>query len=183
MIQGLWLHWEEWSHMITIKLPKGTTVFLEDADQDLTRYKWNHLEGYAYRQVGSRRDRSTILMHREVMERVLNRSLAIDEHVDHINGNRSDNRRSNLRTVTRSQNMMNRGRTRLNPIGFKGVRKKPDLLLRPYTSVITLDSKRFFIGYFSSPEEAAWMYDQWANALHSEYARLNFDYVEVEAQI
>ncbi|WP_100503976.1 HNH endonuclease [Mycobacteroides abscessus] len=169
--------------MITFATPKGTTILLDDVDRDLIQYKWNNMEGYAYRQVGSRKGRTTILMHREIAARSLGRALVRGEHIDHINGNRSDNRRRNLRVATRSENMRNRPHTRVNHLALKGVRLRHDLTSRPYLSMITLSDQRFYIGYFSSPEEAAWMYDQWAIHLHGEYARLNFEYVEVEAQL
>lgn len=41
--------------------------------------------------------------------------------IDHINGDRADNRWANLRLVTRTQNNLNRGLSRANRSGFKGV--------------------------------------------------------------
>ena len=59
--------------------------------------------------------RDTIMMHRYILS-------ADDEHeVDHINGNSLDNRRCNLRIVTRSENMANRAIFRNNTSGYKGV--------------------------------------------------------------
>lgn len=43
------------------------------------------------------------------------------EHIDHINGNPSDNRFCNLREATRSQNMHNQGVCSNNTSGYKGV--------------------------------------------------------------
>jgi len=40
---------------------------------------------------------------------------------DHINQNKLDNRRSNLRACTKSQNMMNQGLTKANTSGYKGI--------------------------------------------------------------
>jgi hypothetical protein len=39
-----------------------------------------------------------------------------------------------------------------------------------------VDGNRIFICSTKDPKEAAWMYDQWALALHGEFALLNFEY-------
>ena len=55
-------------------------------------------------------------MHRAIMQP------AKGMDVDHINGNRLDNRRSNLRVVTRSQNLTNRkGAMPKSKTGIRGV--------------------------------------------------------------
>jgi len=45
----------------------------------------------------------------------------IPEELDHVNGDRSDNRISNLRKATHSQNLCNRSTQKNNTSGFKGV--------------------------------------------------------------
>ncbi len=44
-----------------------------------------------------------------------------DNHIDHINCDKHDNKISNLRLATRSQNLMNRGKTSRNTSGLKGI--------------------------------------------------------------
>lgn len=44
-----------------------------------------------------------------------------DEDLDHINGDRADNRIDNLREATRSENLCNRSMSPLNTSGHKGV--------------------------------------------------------------
>lgn len=48
------------------------------------------------------------------------------EEVDHINGQRDDNRLANLRSVTRSQNRMNSSLSRRSSTGVKGVKRRTD---------------------------------------------------------
>lgn len=89
--------------------------------------------------------------------------------LDHINGNRSDNRIENLRPVTREQNMGHRGRPRNNKSGFKGVHwVNRDQCWRA-------KCVRKFLGDFGSPEEAARAYDAYALKHYGEqFAVLNF---------
>lgn len=47
-----------------------------------------------------------------------------------------------------------------------------------YESSIRAHNTCFYIGSYKTPEEAAWMYDQWALCLHRDYAQLNFEYVK-----
>ena len=86
-------------------------------------------------------------------------------HLDHINGNKADNRIENLREATCSQNGGNRrpdkGRR------FKGVRRVPSGRF-----VATCNAK--YVGSFDSEEEAARAYDKRAAELFGEFANLNF---------
>ena len=85
--------------------------------------------------------------------------------VDHINGNRLDNRRSNLRVCTARENRRNACKRSDNTSGYKGViRVGRD---GSYRAVLA-------VGGFTSPEEAARVYDILAEAAYGEYARLNF---------
>ncbi len=82
-------------------------VLVDDDDlESLKQYNWfidNH--GYAWRNgrtVNGKRE-SNVKMHRQIM----GSTPGDGRDVDHINGNKLDNRRSNLRRVTRSENMQN----------------------------------------------------------------------------
>ncbi len=92
--------------------------------------------------------------------------------VDHINGDRTDNRRCNLRLCTNKENVRNARVASHNTTGYKGVsynkrRKK-------YESRITVDGRQLFLGYFINPIEAALAYDRAALRYLGEYARPNF---------
>jgi len=76
------------------------------------------------------------------------------EHIDHINGNRSDNRIINLRDVDRLCNAQNQRTTKREsklPLGVYFYKNKP---VRPYSASLRVDYKVKFLGYFDTPEEA-----------------------------
>ena len=92
--------------------------------------------------------------------------------VDHINQNKLDNRKSNLRLCSHSQNGINKYKQSNNSSGFKGVcfnkrRQK-------FMAFINKDKKRTYIGYFETAEEAGKAYDKKAKELFGEFACLNF---------
>jgi len=93
--------------------------------------------------------------------------------VDHINGNPLDNRKSNLRICTRSENMRNRGAQKNNTSGYKGVswhkhKKKWGCKINKH------NGKQIHVGYYKDKEEAARAYDKKAKEFHGEFAKLNF---------
>lgn len=92
--------------------------------------------------------------------------------VDHINRNGLDNRRSNLRIATHAENVNNQVRRSSNSSGFKGVYWKKEH--NAWLSQIRSGGRSWFLGYFSDPVLAAIAYDQAAQALHGEFARVNF---------
>ncbi len=74
-------------------------------------------------------------------------------HIDHINGNGRDNRISNLRDVTRSENMKNRRLSNINTSGFHGVHKAyPDRDV--WAAQIKSDGKHIHLGTFDTKAEA-----------------------------
>jgi hypothetical protein len=77
----------------------------------------------------------------------------IPECIDHINGNPSDNRLSNLREATASQNAMNCPRGRNNSTGIKGVYL--NRAIGRYGVSLMVGGKSQFLGYFASVEDAA----------------------------
>lgn len=96
--------------------------------------------------------------------------------VDHINGNRLDNRKKNLRICTQNQNTKNRVKSPRNKSGFKGVHffKSKYPLQKPWVAEIVVDRKRISLGYFKTKEEAARAYDIAAEKHFGEFAKFNF---------
>lgn len=93
--------------------------------------------------------------------------------VDHINGNGLDNRRCNIRISTNSQNQANRSAGVNNTIGFKGVRLAKGYKSKPWRADIKLNGKRKFLGYYSTPKEAAYAYNKASETIFGEFSRLN----------
>ena len=90
------------------------------------------------------------------------------EHIDHINGDKTDNRVENLREATNAENQRNRAAQRNNTSGFKGVSwNKRDSKWRAY---IQVDGKFRHLGNFATPEEAHAAYCKAAEELFGEIA-------------
>jgi hypothetical protein len=89
--------------------------------------------------------------------------------IDHRNGDRADNRWSNLREATRTQNNGNGKRPRNNSTGFKGVHFFKQT--GRYQAGITVDGRRQHLGYFSDPEDAHAAYLNAAEKYFGEFAR------------
>lgn len=91
--------------------------------------------------------------------------------VDHVNGDGLDNRRSNLRVASTSQNLMNRGRQANNhSSAYKGVTRTAS---GKWEAAIQVNGRRWRRN-FESEVEAARQYDEWAVVLHGGFAFLNF---------
>lgn len=93
------------------------------------------------------------------------------EFLDHINGDPSDNRISNLRVVTRKQNNRNSTKSTNNTSGYKGVSWSKSW--KKWIAVITVNYKHILLGGFLCPKEAANAYDNAATKYHGEYAKTN----------
>lgn len=89
--------------------------------------------------------------------------------IDHKNGNRADNRISNLREATRGQNSANRGRMSSNKTGFKGVFRSR--LPNRWSAEIKTNGRRHYLGHFDCPLKAAAAYAAAAAKFHGEFAR------------
>jgi hypothetical protein len=92
-----------------------------------------------------------------------------DNQIDHINGDRSDNRRANLRFATSGENKWNRGKDRDNRSGFKGVRIHKSSGL--WGARITKAGREYSLGYYKTPEEASEAYKAGAVKYHGEFAK------------
>ena len=91
--------------------------------------------------------------------------------VDHISGDATDNRRSNLRICTAIDNSRNSRLRSNNKTGFKGVCYVPKK--GKYCAYISDNCKTKNLGYFETAQEAAAAYDKAALLIYGDYARTN----------
>lgn len=88
--------------------------------------------------------------------------------IDHINGDKADNRWSNLRSVTQQQNVHNQKIRTNNSSGYKGV--SFDKRAKKFEACIKLNYKKIFLGYFEDPKLAHEAYCKAAQEHFGEFA-------------
>lgn len=156
---------------IEITARHGEKIYVDVADADLINRCW-HLTNRGYvggnEAVGDGTFRQ-IIMHRVIMSRMLGRELERRDTIDHVDGNKLNNTRSNLRLATRSQNGANTTRQVNNTSGYKGVSWHK--ASGKWSADITKDYRRRHLGVFETPEEAHKAYKAAAMELYGEFAR------------
>jgi hypothetical protein len=152
--------------MRKIKLTKGYEAIVDDKDYDfLNQYSWYYAHGYAVRTIYSSGKPYQLRMHRLLA----NTPDGLD--TDHINGDRLDNRRVNLRPATRSQNVANTFVQKQNKSGYKGVSWKKSN--NKWCAQIRVMNKVIHIGLFADIRDAAEAYNKMAEESFGEFATLN----------
>lgn len=124
-----------------------------------------HVGPDGYRQIGL--DRVTYPAHSLAWLFINRRVPALGLVVDHINGNRDDNRIDNLREVTYAQN--NTNKLAWGNSGIKGVswHKKT----QRWRATIGFEGKQLYLGLFDHAIDAAAAYNTKATLLYGDYAR------------
>ena len=150
-----------------IELTRGYETIVDAKDYGwLNQWSWYYAHGYAVRTVYDENGKSHQLrMHRLI----INTPDGMD--TDHINGDKLDNRRQNLRPATRSQNVANTFVEKQNNSGYKGVSWKKSN--NKWVAQIRVDNVVKHIGLFDSKEEAGRAYNKEATRYFGEYAYLN----------
>lgn len=114
--------------------------------------------------------RKQFYMHRLVMD-MLDK---ITPHVDHKDNNSLNNRKSNLRLVSRSQNMKNRTSAKNSSSKYLGVSYCKDKKSKNYRTVIKDNIiGRIHLGYYYDEDSAGYAYNLAAEIIHGEFANLN----------
>jgi hypothetical protein len=156
-----------------IDLGEGEFTIVDSQDYyRFGKFKW-HLTGdkrkfYAVRELKVDSTRTTLLrLHREIM------SAPMGLLVDHKNNNGLDNRRSNLRLATHSQNTHNRPKTK-SKTSSRYIGVYFDKNCRKWHVRIFCMGEKIDLGRFADEEAAARAYDEAAKKYVGEFARLNF---------
>lgn len=162
--------------MKMILLTHGKVALVDDQDYNwLSQCKWRTQKSgkrpdafYAVRNITINKRRTTVQMHRQIMHPP--KGLEID----HKNNNGLDNRRSNLRFCTRSQNMANSRGSSRRFSSFKGVSFHTQF--KKWRAIITKNKKNHHLGFFKSQVLAAKAYDDRAKEFFGQFACPNFQY-------
>jgi ribosomal protein S14 len=120
---------------------------------------------YAVTTLPRTQGRTNVYMHRLIL-----RQMGQDGRADHKDGNGLNNRRSNLRLSTASQNGANTP-ARPGASAFKGVSRCSKT--SRWRAYIRADGRQIHLGQFDSESEAAAAYDRAAMQMWGEYAKTN----------
>lgn len=124
-----------------IKLTQGKYALVDAEDFDrINQWKWYFCHGYA------NRSKDNVSMHRFINE------TPKGLYTDHINRDKLDNRKVNLRTVTKSQNDHNTGPMKNNKSGYKGIYWYQEK--GKWKVQIAINKKNIHLGYFTDLQQA-----------------------------
>lgn len=147
-------------------------ILLDGCDVDkASNYQWSiGRHGYATSGCG----KNQVLLHRIIA------NAKKDETVDHVNRNKLDNRRINLRICSQQQNSMNKEKMSTGSNPYKGVCFLSD---GRWQAQINYNGRAIYLGRFRHSCEAAKAYDYAARILFGEFAYLNFPECTEHSQI
>lgn len=144
---------------MNLKIHNGFTQIDDDLAPILSFFQW-HKTAHGY--VASTIKKKSVLMHRFVM------GAKGEDIVDHINGDKTDNRRANLRFVTKAQNAQ-KAKRGMSTTGLMGVSIDQGY----YRAYIRVNGSRRHLGMFKDPVHAAICYDFFAVKHYGPLAKTN----------
>jgi hypothetical protein len=140
---------------------KGEEFIFDKDDYDrVKQFSWFMVDGYPTAR------KKKIMLHRFILGEPPN-----GLEIDHINRNRADNRKDNLRFATRAQNIANTPKAKGKSSKYKGVTWLKDKNL--WCAKIFSEGKNFYICRSKSEEKCAIEYNKKAFEIYGEYALLN----------
>lgn len=138
-------------------------------DEDITKwepYTWYvDNNGYVRAEYGGRKNKKSVYLHRVITD------AKKGQVVDHINGDKLDNRKCNLRMCTQKQNSRNSRIVKVKTSKYKGVHY--DKSRKKWAAKIKVDYKDKFLGRFDNEIDAAKEYNNAAKKYFGQYAVLN----------
>ena len=132
--------------------------------QNQTSYKQNRNNFYARTVIYQNKKRIGIVMHRLLLK-------CEGKIIDHISGDGLDNRRSNIRCCTKSENPINRRININNNSGYKGVSWFK--VVKKWRAQIQYKKIVYHLGTYDKRIDAAKAYNKAAIKFHGEFAKLN----------
>lgn len=131
-----------------VEMSNTHNIMICDADvwEKYRNQTWFEHDGYANARVNTKIEK----MHRLIKE------CPNGFVIDHINRNKLDNRRSNLRVTTQCVNCINRGTSNKNKTGYKGIYEYGNR----YIVKIGIKGHRKYLGIYDTLEEAVWVRKQ-----------------------
>lgn len=149
---------------------KGVALVDNEDYRTLSKHRWYIGSGpslYAYTTVRLSNNKNKVIrMHTMIIGKAPS-----GFETDHINRNKLDNRKKNLRFATRSQNAQNAKLKSAS--GYTGVRWTEGRK-KPWQVTIKFNGKSVYCGSYKNKKEAAMAYDAKALELFGPYASLNF---------
>jgi hypothetical protein len=150
-----------------IILTQGKIAIVDDEMFEyLNQWKWCLISGrYAATNMKINSKYKSIYLHRFIMNAPKNMQ------VDHIDNNKLNNIKSNLRLCNHTENMINRPTRSNSKSGYKGVifYKR----LNKYMAKINVNKKQLYLGLYIDPIHAARAYNAAALKYHGEFAHIN----------
>ncbi len=152
------------------------TIIDDEVFEEVNKHRWYgapgrnkkvHVRTSKYTGGGRKNPKyTTIALHRMIM------NPDKSTHIDHINGNPLDNRKTNLRPASIANNARNRGKQKNNSSGYKGVHKsmsKRQASIR-WRAQIQVDSKLLHLGVFKTKKEAYQAYCEASRKHHGAFS-------------
>lgn len=132
------------TEMKKIKLTEGKygiqyTLVDNNLFKELSKYRWFYSHGYACMCIPGLKGKR-IYMHRFILK--------VDGNIDHINKNKLDNRKKNLREANKRINSINRGLQSNNTSGYKGISWNKGL--GKWEAYIWNNRVKITLGYYKS---------------------------------
>jgi hypothetical protein len=148
--------------MKEIVLTQGKVALVDDDDFEwLNQWKWFcNKAGYAVRNLPKHKSE---YMHRAIMK------TPDGLQTDHVDHNKRNNQKNNLRICNNSQNQANRHYDKSKESGYRGVEKRGN----KYRAHVTVNQNMIHLGHYENPEDAARVYNKAVIKYFGEFATIN----------